>query len=412
MRIASPRPFDPLAGDRAASGPRTVAPRSRDPYPRQPLLASAYLQANNGSLPDPWHGRDGRLLWTTSGRAAILLALERAGIRHGHRVLVPAYHCPSMVAPILALGATPVFYGLTPEGAPDIAKLDATGRRPADAMVAAHLFGIPADLRGARALCDAYEMALIEDCAHAFAGHGVSPIGSFGDHVVASLTKFFPVLEGGLLLSRQGRGESPQLGAAGLVAELRAVFDVVELWASQGDSRFARSMAPLFRIKRRLRAAQAARTMDIEPEEDASFRVDTALSHRRALRSTQWLVRHSNWPGIAAARRRNFALYDRLLSGVPHGYCPMKGLPEGAVPYVYPFLVPGSESVYQGLRAQGVPVFRWDRRWPGTPELPGDVSVIWSADLLQLSCHQSLSEPHIRQICDILVALCERRDPS
>jgi perosamine synthetase len=398
------------AGDGARFDRETAAMPGCDRYPRQPLLASAHMRLSGRPLPHPWDGPEHCIQWTTSGRAAILVALRSAGIGRGHRVLVPTYHCPSMVAPIVALEATPVFYALTSDGAPDTSTFGVPGLRPAEAMIAPHFFGIPVNLRDVRALCDAHQMVLIEDCAHAFAGHtNACPVGTYGDFVVASLTKFFPTVEGGLLLSRRAARMRVCLKTPPLIDELRAAFDLVELWASYGDSSFARSMAPLLRLKRRLRNGRESGAIDTKPELDASFRADAAASGRTALRLTAWLVRHSDWPSIAAARRRNYALYSRLLSGCRRGHAPIASLPDDAAPYVFPFVLPRSEPVYQGLRAHGVPVFRWDRRWPGTPDLPGDVGAAWSAELLQLSCHQSLSEKHIGRICEIVIALADRQ---
>src|SRR5438309_4000555 len=53
-----------------------------------------------------------------------------------------------------------------------------------------------------RAFCDGHGIALIEDCAHAFFGvcEGVA-VGSWGHIAIASLPKFFPVPEGGLIAS-------------------------------------------------------------------------------------------------------------------------------------------------------------------------------------------------------------------
>jgi dTDP-4-amino-4,6-dideoxygalactose transaminase len=379
-------------------------------YPRQPLLASAHLRPSGRPLPHPWDEPEGHVQWTTSGRAAIFVALRSAGIGRGHRVLVPTYHCPSMVAPIIAVEATPVFYALTSDGAPDTSTFGAPRQRPADAVIAPHLFGIPVNLGQVREFCDVHRMVLIEDCAHAFAGHiDACPVGTYGDFVVASLTKFFPTVEGGLLLSRRAARMRVSLSAPPLIDELRAAFDLVELWSSNGDSSLARLMAPLFRLKRRLRSGRESCASDTMPALDASFRVDAAVSKRTALRLTAWLVRHSDWPAIAAARRRNYALYSRLLSLCLQGYAPIVSLPDNAVPYVFPFMLPRSDPVYQGLRAHGVPVYRWDRRWPGTPDLPGDVGAAWSADLLQLSCHQSLSEKHIVRICETMLELAGQR---
>jgi hypothetical protein len=54
--------------------------------------------------------------------------------------------------------------------------------------------------------------------------------------------------------------------------------------------------------------------------------------------------------------------------------------------------VDDAERVYHTLRIAGVPVYRWDRRWPGTPHLAGDQGPLWSTHVLQLLCHQSLTK--------------------
>ena len=50
--------------------------------------------------------------------------------------------------------------------------------------------------------CDRLGIALIEDCAHCFFGNaGDPPVGCWGDFATASLSKFFPVPEAGVLAS-------------------------------------------------------------------------------------------------------------------------------------------------------------------------------------------------------------------
>ncbi|MBK8750840.1 MAG: hypothetical protein IPL99_03960 [Candidatus Competibacteraceae bacterium] len=48
---------------------------------------------------------------TTSGRAAIFQALSLLNLPAGSKVLVPTYHCPTMVAPVLLAGLQPIFCG-------------------------------------------------------------------------------------------------------------------------------------------------------------------------------------------------------------------------------------------------------------------------------------------------------------
>src|SRR4051812_33727621 len=74
---------------------------------------------------------------TASGRAAIFLALRALGVKSGDPVLVPSYHCNTMVAPIVALRARPVFYPVSSSGAPAIDLMDPAALA-ARAMIVPH----------------------------------------------------------------------------------------------------------------------------------------------------------------------------------------------------------------------------------------------------------------------------------
>ena len=52
------------------------------------------------------------------------------------------------------------------------------------------------------------------------------------------------------------------------------------------------------------------------------------------------------------------------------------------------------------MRKLGVPVSRWDRLWPGVPALPGDAGKAWSHHVLQLACHQDLTDADLHRIVE------------
>jgi dTDP-4-amino-4,6-dideoxygalactose transaminase len=144
----------------------------------------------------------GTALGVTSGRVAIALALQHMGIAHGDKVLVPAYHCIAMVEPIISTGAGAVFYRIREDTSVDLddvqRRLDVRTR----ALLAPHYYGFPQDMMRIRAFCDAHNLVLIEDCAHAFFGRcDGRPFGGHGDYAIASAMKFFPVYDGGYLVS-------------------------------------------------------------------------------------------------------------------------------------------------------------------------------------------------------------------
>jgi aspartate/methionine/tyrosine aminotransferase len=77
-----------------------------EPLPRLPVLGwAAFAGERQAPLPSVLDQRN--VLFTTSGRAAIALALRALGVAPGDRVLVPTYHCPTMIAPVVSTGADP-----------------------------------------------------------------------------------------------------------------------------------------------------------------------------------------------------------------------------------------------------------------------------------------------------------------
>ena len=85
------------------------------------------------------------------------------------------------------------------------------------------------------------------------------------------------------------------------------------------------------------------------------------------------------------------------------GASPLFGpAPDRTAPYAMPLLIDSAtraDRVYAAMREAKLPVFRWDRLWPGTPSLADDSGTAWRRNVLQLLCHQSLSLAEIASIC-------------
>lgn len=372
-------------------------------YPRLPVLGwSAFSRRPAEALPGVMDAKHRRA--TVSGRAAIALALQALGVRPGERVLVPTYHCPTMITPIVAAGAIPVFYPIGSTGGPSLAWLE---EQHARAMLVTHYFGIPQAMAGIREYCDRNRVALIEDCAHAF--FGVSEgraLGQWGDLAIASLTKFFPVPEGGLIVSNDVPLERLQLSRRSWMDELRAIADAIQLGAEHGRlSGFNTLLQALFGAKTWLGNKGPKR----QPQE-AMARTDMAdvlMKTAEPAAAALWITRHVHAGRIAALRRRNYTQLARRLSELRAGYPLVRELPGGAVPYVFPLYVQRAEYVYQPLRRTGIPIFRWDQLWPGTPTLPGDHGPAWSRHVFQLGCHQDLTENDIERIASTVCQIVE-----
>jgi dTDP-4-amino-4,6-dideoxygalactose transaminase len=337
----------------------------------------------------------------TSGRAALFAAMKALGVGSGDTVLAPSYHCPTLVAPLRAAGASVQFYPLGADGLPQLDDIaPAAGTR---AIVVAQLFGLPQSLAATRDWCERRGIALVEDCAHSFFGQaGERPVGHWGDFATASLSKFFPLPEGGLLASAHPLPPQP-LRPAGARAQVKAWVDLLERGSEQGRlTGLNVGLRALFRLKngppRAPAGGMAPRPMT-EPEMLADC--DLARSERAPAALSRWLTGLPR-ERIVARRRQHFArLHDRC--GTLRGAHPLMGaLPAHAAPYVMPLWVNAPEPVYAALREAGCAVFRWDRVWPGVPDFPGDHGALWRTHVLQLLCHQDLTDAQVDHTADLL----------
>jgi perosamine synthetase len=142
---------------------------------------------------------------TSSGTAALHLALIGLGIGPGDEVILPSYVCVSPLLAIQYVGATPRLADVDPA----TFNLDPTDvrrrlTRRTRAIIVPHLFGLPADL-SELLRCG---VPLVEDCAQALgAAYRGRPVGTHGAVAIASFyaTKLLTTGEGGMVLSRDHR---------------------------------------------------------------------------------------------------------------------------------------------------------------------------------------------------------------
>jgi perosamine synthetase len=388
------------------NAPQSLLPATNRPVPRGPVFDWSSFEVVDApgirSVEQLPHR-----LFTTSGRAAIYQALLQLRIPSASTVLIPTYHCPTMVAPVVLAGLQPAYYGVRTDALPDLASIGDEVASRTKAIIVPHYFGLAQSLAEVRAWCDRRDIALIEDCAHCYFGEaGERRVGAWGDFATASLSKFLPVPEAGLLASAHRPIAPPVLDRASTKGQIKGVVDVLEY-----SVRYRRlagltgGLNLLFKLKNARHTEQAEQAEQAAHPGDASDPVATAPTMLRdcdmgriaqrplaaSMALKQWLPRGR----IIANRQRNFALYAEHLQKLPgaHLLRPLPTLP--VAPYVFPLWVDNADVVYHALRTHEFPVFRWDRIWPGTPALPGDAGPQWSRHVLQLLCHQDLSEDDV-----------------
>ena len=126
-----------------------------------------------------------------SGTDALHLALKAEGITAGDEVITSAFTFIATAEAIKYVGAKPVFVDIDEKTfnitAENIEKAITPNTK---AIMPVHLFGQPADLSKIKAICDKYNLKLIEDCAQSFGAKiKKKQTGSIGN---ASGYSFFP----------------------------------------------------------------------------------------------------------------------------------------------------------------------------------------------------------------------------
>jgi perosamine synthetase len=394
------------------SPPQAVTPRLH-PLPRGPVLDWSSFQRIDAPGVPSIEGLS-HTTFTTSGRAAIYQALLQLDLPAGSTVLVPTYHCPTMVAPVLLAHLKVAYFGLRPDGLPNLNTIPAELVKQCKAILVSHYFGLAHSLAEVRAWCDTHGVALIEDCAHCYFGEaGERTVGAWGDFSTASLSKFLPVPEAGLLASAVRPIKPFQLAAPSLKAQTKGWIDVVELATRyQRLAGIRPLLAPLFRLKN-ARAQTPVQPGSAAPAPEVSMMRDCDMG--RIDQAPLWAAMSIKTMlprgRIIARRQKNFSRYAPYFANTPGAHPLFASLPATearAAPYVFPLWVDNPEPIYQALRMLELPVFRWDRIWPGTPRLADDVGSQWSHHVLQLLCHQDLDDADIDRTALAIVQLLQK----
>ena len=104
-------------------------------------------------------------LAVASGGYALATALRAVGVGHGDKVLTNAFTLAPVPGSIAAVGAEPLYVGVTEQLTIDLDDLAAKAGR-AKVLMLSHMRGHLCDMDRLMEICDAAGVTVIEDCAH------------------------------------------------------------------------------------------------------------------------------------------------------------------------------------------------------------------------------------------------------
>lgn len=386
-------------------------------------------------------------------RYALIDACKALGLV-GATVIVPAFHCRSLVEPIEQAGATPLFAPMSPQlryRLPELQQL-IIEHRPR-ALILTHFFGFSGWSDALAQLCEQHQIVVIEDCAHALYGEVTEgaargqALGSLGAAACSSAWKFLPLDDGASLRLASGEatkyGQAPQTGARrvktrsqglraqasggrtavqGLIQGLlhsllhrpphkppqpalapgasHAIPPAPSSPASLSDTAAASLIAQTQAVRQR----RLDRPRNPQTQAGATTLLPSLLG-AQARWASQWLFKRADHEGLAQRRR---AAYQRWLQGLA-GCRWMRPLyPQllpGVVPYAMPVLADAQGLAFDALRLAGVPIWRWEDLACEALQTCA-VAHDYRRALLQLPCHQDLDDATL----DALIATVQRVD--
>jgi hypothetical protein len=213
--------------------------------------------------------------------------------------------------------------------------------------------------------------------------------------------KFFPVYEGGCLVSAHHRLDGLALQGAGAGFELKVLLNSVENGFAYGRLPLLRALLALpIAAKNALWSVIKARN-GVAPalapgSSDGGFGFDPAWLTKRSSLYSRTMLRLVSRRRMGELRRRNYRrLYDAL--GRLPGCRPLFAtLPEGVYPWVFPLLCDEPQALFRHLKLAGVPVIRFgEYLWPGVDATVCANSVDLSRRVLQFPCHQELRDDEL-----------------
>lgn len=147
----------------------------------------------------------------SSGTAAIHIALRLLGVGPGDRVFCSSFTFVASANPVCYVGAEPVFidsepqtWNMSPEALERaLEEADLEGRLP-KAVIVVHLYGQSAKMKELLALCNRYEVPIIEDAAESlgstYEGRASGTLGKFGIYSFNG-NKIITTSGGGMIVS-------------------------------------------------------------------------------------------------------------------------------------------------------------------------------------------------------------------
>lgn len=350
----------------------------------------------------------GRCEYFYSARYALAAALDALKLSANQAILMPSYNCWVEVDPVVRSGAKIDWYRVKTDFSIDEDDLLARIRPETTAIFVIHYLGFPQRLENIRRICTERGIILIEDCAHALLSNdGDIPLGSTGDMAIFSIRKTLPLPDGGCLLINNPvlTYERPSMFRSNRFATYYVLSEMLcsgSTDIAQEAGLLTRSVWALNLMVARL-ARLGLRGMHKVLRDRGDYLVyPSGNNFRDEVRSwgmskiSSAIIDGAEFSDIKMRRRANFSYLLERIGPDERFQLPIRSLPDGVCPLLFPVIVEERDRIYRELKERGHTGYDW---WGGFhPAVPWDefpTAVHLKKKVFGIPVHQSLRQQHL-----------------
>ena len=367
--------------------------------PSHPTLSPDHLKISaNGKF----KSFSQNMILTYSGSGAIYLTLKSLAPGLGRTVLAPAFHCPSVIEPIVHAGYKVEFYKIKDDLTIDLTDLFARINADTAAVLVVHHFGFPVDIAPILGAKKKHSFILIEDWAHSFLSdnsmkdRGDAEIYTFYKQVASQAGGAVRVNNDQLVIQPPGKRDSLLNSAVMLKTFVDELVHNSQnkLWGN------------IYGVLSKIRDGRKKGETSAETTERESFWHIYQFNQKLAAAKMPWLskriINNSDFEKIKSARRSNYQIFSNNLVETENIAKVYPDLPEDVSPWAFAVLIKNRLQYDYKLREMGVPLFTYgETLHPKFLESKGsdiETAISLSNSLLLFSIHQNISRTECREI--------------
>lgn len=327
-------------------------------------------------------------IYTNNGRTASVYAMKHCADRMRHKkVLLPDYLCLSVISAMEWTGIAYDFYRVRADLTVDLADLCEKLTDDVGMIYLIHYFSVPQPeevVQAVKEMAASRDILIMEDITQALFSKDRQRMG-FGDYIVASTRKWFPMTDGGMLAIKEGNyGKLQNLESAYDESVYREL--LISVVRMQYEMSPGMDKEPYLLFEK---AANASRYQDLTP--------------RRMTEASRTILFNTDLDVLMKKRIENFLYLYEQLTGLEQIEMLSRPLDLGGdyVPFGLTLLAEDRDGLYRHLVQRNIiPEIQWIL--PLEYYEPGEDAVYLSEHNLMLQCDQRYDLSQMKYVAEVI----------